>query len=79
MNMTIQPVRYHDGGFCLHKIELCAYRGHFSAWYEPDGSMLDAEERFPGRNGRRGRNVGVKRDGPAWRQLAALGPIWKNL
>ncbi len=57
------------GGYCLHKIT-GDFSGHVSAWFKPDGSILDAEH-FGGEGDSLVRRV--KKGGPIWNAVAAVG------
>jgi hypothetical protein len=73
MQTAIQHRTFPDGGFVLHRITFASENGRFSAWYDTRGTVLDAEQvitsRFTGRPASRH----VKKDGPVWRMLRAVG------
>ena len=69
MNEGPQISQFTTGGYVIHKITIAGYKGRFSAWYDKDGKMLNAEQLFNHRFG--GRNV--KRGGPAWHLLEKIG------
>lgn len=42
----MQMFTFQDGGFVLHKIASVIHNATISAWYSPDGALLDAEYRI---------------------------------
>jgi len=42
----MQMFTFPDGGFVLHKIANVIHGATISAWYSPDGALLDAEYRI---------------------------------
>lgn len=64
----MQIKRFTNGGYVIHKMLLQHGKGWFSAWYDKDGVLLDAEQFFDHE-----RTRSVKRPGPAWNTLAAIG------
>lgn len=69
----MQVSRFSNGGFVIHKAKAGDSVLQYSAWYDADGNLLDAE----GYN-RQYRPFGVNRDGPVWESLARLGRVWKH-
>ena len=69
MSGKIQVFRYCDGGFCLSQIT-GQFDGCVSAWFKPDGSMLEAEQ-YCGGAGKFGRSV--KKGCAVWTEVAAVG------
>ena len=65
----MQIHRPEQGGLIIHKIRLKGYKGHFSAWYLPNGRMEDAEQIIDGNE------RPVKKDGPIWKTLDQIGSI----
>ena len=63
---------FPNGGFVLHKITHLS-KGKISAWYRPDGSLYDCHL-IDSMN----RTQGIVINGPLWKKLAKLGPIWKD-
>ena len=67
-----------DGGvfapksFVLHKITSHAWTGKCSAWYEPDGTLTDAEW-----TRRDGQVRNIPRYKAMWRELERIGKVWK--
>lgn len=39
----MQVRKFPNGGYAVHKIRLPGFRLHYSAWYGPDGTLIDAE------------------------------------
>lgn len=66
--LQFQIARFSTGGFALHRVTSSQFAGRCSAWFDPKGELIDAEQ-FDSRN--RGRPV--KRDGPVWRHLQTVG------
>jgi hypothetical protein len=63
------------GGFVIHRIT-GNFKGRASAWFSPDGSILDAEQFVrDGCNSTRP----VKQDGPMWQFLARIGKRYARL
>lgn len=69
--MSPQISRFGNGGFVLHKLTLDGTQGRFSAWYDRDGTLTDAEQ-FDRMN----RARPVRRDGPTWSALERYGRIY---
>jgi len=42
----MQMFTFQDGGFVLHKIAGVIHGANISAWYSPDGALLNAEYRI---------------------------------
>lgn len=62
---------FPDGGFVLHKIPGIV-KNYVSAWFDKDGNLKAAEYK------RRFCDYPVKENGPTWKKLEKLGPIWKD-
>lgn len=43
---TLQKHSFPDGGWVIHKATLPDRKGHFSAWFDASGKLLDAEQRL---------------------------------
>ena len=66
--------RFTNGGYYLHKIT-GYWVGRVSAWFNREGLLLDAEQiLYPF-----GPSRPVKRDGPMWRAVAAVGQRYKHV
>jgi hypothetical protein len=61
-----------DNGFVIHKIVLPGYSGRFSAWFDKDRKLVDAEQ-FD----RLDRTRAVKKHGPAWGGIEKIGQTVK--
>ncbi len=64
----MQKCIFHTGGFVLHKVELSVSTKTFSAWYDPEGNLIDAEGFDI-----RGRSTAVRENYPAWLELQEIG------
>lgn len=60
--------RFSNGGFVIHKLILQNSKGRFSAWFDKDGNLLDAEQ-LVGFSWSRS----VAKGGPNWDRIAAIG------
>ena len=64
----MQISRFTTGGFVIHKMLLQNYKGRFSAWYDEEGKLLDAEQLFDHMHER-----SVVKGGPIWQRLQEVG------
>ena len=39
----MQRQTFSTGGFVLHKVRVAGYASHFSAWFDSNGTLVDAE------------------------------------
>jgi hypothetical protein len=62
----MQVSRFSNGGYVIHKMYVNGIK--YSAWFDKDGDVLDAEG-FDGL----GRSRSVKRGGPVWTELQRVG------
>lgn len=69
MSVEIQLQILH-AGFVLHKVMLKETSGHFSAWFDEKGQIIDAEQILL--KGERP----VRRNGPTWKKLQRIGRIY---
>jgi hypothetical protein len=66
----MQLMIFSTGGFVLHKVYINGVK--HSAWYNDAADLIDAAY-YP----RSGGEYSLKRNGPRWRQLAAIGKVNK--
>lgn len=60
-----QIARFSTGGCVIHKIKIGIAPVKYSAWFDADGKMLDAEIVRDGHK----TTLTVKKDGPVWNKL----------
>ncbi len=63
----MQIATFSNGGFVLHKVYIGSAM-KYSAWFDKDRNLLDAEGID---SARRSRNV--KKGGPVWQRLQSIG------
>lgn len=63
----MQVARFNNGGFMLHKVATFDGSTVFSAWYDPEGNLLDTE-----------RKDGRKMTLLDTRKAEQLGKVWRN-
>ena len=71
----MQINHFTTGGFVIHKITVPENpNGRYSAWFDAEGNILDAEGYYNRRSGM----YHVRRDGSRWQQLARMGKRHAN-
>jgi hypothetical protein len=66
--MIMQVQKFPNGGFVCHKMQLSGMTSRYSAWFDKDRNIEDAEK-FDSLNHRRD----VRRDSLEWKALQQLG------
>lgn len=64
----MQLNRFLSGGYVIHRILLQNSKGRFSAWFDKDGNLLDAEQIFDYMH-----EQPVVKGGPNWKRIAEIG------
>ncbi len=73
MSGAIQVCRFPCGGYCLHKVT-GEFSGRVSAWFNPQGDLIEAEQYF-GVGGRLARRV--EKGCHIWRTVALIGRVYR--
>lgn len=68
----MQVSKFTTGGFVIHKATIPNRSGHYSAWYDIVGKLIDAS-RFD----KTGREYNVHHQSPAWNELQSIGNVHK--
>ncbi len=62
---------FSNGGCVIHKMWVKGYVGHFSAWFDADGNLLDAEQRISIMKHRT-----VRHGKPCWKAIERKGRLF---